>query len=133
MRADPQTEKEVLASVHGLIEAVRNKDVKSILGRFAQDEDIVFVGSEAGASARGMKQLRSCFEQLFAGPIGFDFRWDECDVGVNGDAAWLFLNGRLQTSSVAGRHEHPYRVTGVLRRVGPDWLWIHVHCSEPVA
>jgi ketosteroid isomerase-like protein len=131
MKADQQTEKEVLAALQRLTEAVRNKDVKSTLEMFAQEEGVVFVGSEAGETARGMEQLRACFEQVFEGPIGFDFRWEECDVNVVGEVAWLFTDGHIKTSSAAGRHEHPFRVTGVLRRVGPEWLWMHFHGSVP--
>jgi ketosteroid isomerase-like protein len=133
MKADPKTEEEVLAALRQLVEAIRDKDVESTLGSFAEEEDVRFIGAEAGVFGRGREQLRTCFEELLAGPIGYGFRWDECDVSVSGDVAWLFAGGRLQTSSVAGHHEHPYRLTGVLRRVESKWLWMQIHVAEPVA
>lgn len=60
MKADSQTEKEVLAALQALTTAVRNRDLKSVLEMFVPEDEVLFVGSEAGVSARGMEQLSSC-------------------------------------------------------------------------
>jgi len=131
MKVDPQIEKEVLIALQRLKEAFQTRNVKAALESFVADEGVVIVGSEAGETAEGVEQLRTYFEKVLSGPITYDFQWEKCDVNSIGDVAWLFANGRMETTSAAGHHRHPYRITGVLCRRGSEWMWAQYHGSEP--
>lgn len=126
-----ESRQEVLSCLRELDRAFRDRDVDRALSLFAQDSSTILVGSEAGETAKGPKELRAFFEQLFTGPITYGYHWEEIDVEVAGDFAWAFANGRIETISAAGSHDHPYRVTAILRRTGNRWLWMHYHGSEP--
>lgn len=130
MRADPKTEQEVLAVLNELDRAFRNQDLEGVMKLFVHD-GVVFVGSESGAEARGIQQIRSFFETFFSEPFVYGFHWEKVDIDVLGEVAWLFSNCHIETISAAGRHQHPYRVTAVLQRVEDQWRLLHYHGSEP--
>jgi uncharacterized protein (TIGR02246 family) len=108
------------------------QDVQHILDLFASDPEIVYLGSEAGETAIGPRQLRTLLEALFARPETYQWRWGQLHVSVIGQLAWLSTEATLQ---VQGRErlELPYRITLVLQRRGDNWLVVHYHGSEPVA
>lgn len=105
--------------------------MKGLMKAFVND-GIIFVGSESGAHVKGIKQLRSFFEELFNGPIAYGFRWENVYVDSVGDFAWAFADCHIQTISAAGHHEHPYRVTAIFQRIENTWQWLHYHGSEPL-
>jgi ketosteroid isomerase-like protein len=66
MRADVPTEAEVMALLEKFSNACALRDTEDALRLFAQDDDILFVGSEAGKRSRGPKEIRAFFERLFS-------------------------------------------------------------------
>jgi ketosteroid isomerase-like protein len=132
MKADQQSEAEILATLHGLSEATRNRDVDSVIKLFAEGELTLVLGGKTGETAKGIDQLRELLQRLFSGPIGYSYHWDDYIVDVIGETAWIFANGQIETTSVAGSYAHPYRITGVLRRVDSAWKWVLYHGSEPL-
>lgn len=91
-------------------------------------DDALLVGSEAGEIAKGRRQLEAFFVRVFAREDAFSWVWDRVEVSDVGDVAWFLAEGHV----VIGSHAAPYRVSGVLRRVGGRWLWSQYHGSEPV-
>jgi ketosteroid isomerase-like protein len=75
--------------------------------------------------------VREFFASLFGSSVQYEFRFTERCVCRDGDIVWVFADGFLVSTSDAGRYEHPYRLTGVLRRHGDTWLWTQYHGSEP--
>ena len=131
MKADPRTKEEILAVLNEFDRVSREQDLAGVMRIFVHD-GAIFIGSESGAEAKGIEQIRSFFEELFSGPIAYGFCWQEIDIHVVGDMAWLFTDCQIETISAAGHHKHPYRVTAIFQRVEGLWRWIHYHGSEPV-
>jgi uncharacterized protein (TIGR02246 family) len=122
----------ILKLLKRLNQGFAGRDVTQILGLFASDPDIVFIGSEADETATGPTQLRGLLEALFARPETYQWRWGQPRVRVIGQFAWLTTEAILL---VQGRErlELPYRITLVLQRRDDAWLIIHYHGSEPAA
>jgi ketosteroid isomerase-like protein len=131
MKADQQTEEQILATLRGLSEAVSNRSFDSAIKLFAEGEQTLVVAGMAGETAKGIEEFRDALLRVFSGPIGFSYRWDDYVVDVSGETAWIYANGQVETCSAAGCHKHPYRITGVLRRVDSEWKWVLYHGSEP--
>lgn len=60
---------------------------------------------------------------------------DRVEISVNGDTAWVFVEGSMTVKAVSGqvRGTTPYRFTGVLVERGGGWLWRLFDGSVPAA
>jgi hypothetical protein len=124
MRADVPTEAEVMALLEKFSNACALRDTEDALRLFAQDDDILFVGSEAGKRSRGPKEIRAVFERLFSREdilleLGVAFGVGSRTGGV-GDQGWRW-----------GGEHLPYRVSAVFERCGEGWALRLVHGFEP--
>lgn len=126
MRADD----EILAALHRFGSLLAARD-PAIIQEFSPDADTLFVGSEPGELAAGPDQIAEFLRTLLAQPVTIAFEWSEFRASVAGDQAWLFAAGHFVLRSEDGERRGPYRLTGVLRRHGGKWLWLHFHGSEP--
>lgn len=131
MKAAPDERYAILKSLDQIGSAVFERRLSDALALFVPGPDTLIVGAEASEVARGDEGVQAFFEQIFARPLQYSFRWNERSVAVYGDVASLFANGVIVSTSEAGLHEHPYRVTGVLLRRESKWLWAQYHGSEP--
>jgi hypothetical protein len=68
-----------------------------------------------------------------ADDAAFSWEWEHVDISHAGDVAWLFAADQVVLSTAQGQRKAPYRITGVLGRDGPRWLWRQYHGSEPAA
>lgn len=131
--ADPQTESEVFNVLQQFNDAVGRRDLEATLKLFMPGDQVTVVASELGSPARGSDEVRALFEGSFSGPIGYFYRWEESHVSLCNDVALVFLTGWLGTTSMAGTHEHHYRMTGVLCRHESNWVFAQYHGSEQTA
>ena len=132
MRADRSTEKEVMAVLDAVNEALEHRDLDATLALFARHPEVTLVGSEEGETATGPSELRSFVERLLARPGTFRFEWRSCTVSARGDVAWFFADAIAHYTE--NDHVAPvaYRTTGVLEREENHWLFAQYHGSEPV-
>ncbi|WP_304219403.1 nuclear transport factor 2 family protein, partial [Phenylobacterium aquaticum] len=93
----------------------------------------LFAGSGAAEKAVGRAAMHALFTTIYAQPFRIAFAWDAVRVDHAGDLAWLFAEGvAVVTPDTGAVQRTPYRVTGVLQRRGPDWLWRQWTGAEPV-
>jgi len=121
----------VLNSLERLSSAIYGQQLQAVLALFAPGPDTLLISSEAGEVARGPYELQALFERMFARAVRYSYRWEVTVISLYGDVATIYASGVIVTTSEAGLHEHPYRMTGVLLRSGSEWLWAHYHGSEP--
>lgn len=95
----------------------------SIIDEFVDAADSLLIGAGPGERARGLAEIETYYEQLFAQPEAFSFAWREVDVSVRGDVAWLHAEGQLICKTDSGEERRPYRLAGVLEPHGGDWKW----------
>lgn len=109
-------------------ELVFEKDL-AVLEEF--DRHAVLVGSEANETARGLRELRVRFSDIFSGAHTIRFDWDRLDVAIDGDIGWFYASGNAVVGKDGADRRLPYRLTGVLSWRDGRWLWQHFHGSEP--
>jgi ketosteroid isomerase-like protein len=132
MPTDAELRSQVLATLSRFNALVSARDMQ-VLAEFADGDDTLLVGSEVGEVASGRRELEAFFARVFARDTTFSWEWDRIDISHGGDVAWLFAGGRVVLTTAQGRRKAPYRITGVLERHGPRWLWRQYHGSEPAA
>jgi SnoaL-like protein len=109
---------------------VSRKD-PAVLAEFANDADVLLVGSEQAEVVEGPAALRAFFGKVFRTPANIGWEWRSVRISSADDVAWLFAEGELVIVTDARPSRRPYRLTGVLQRKGRRWLWKHFHGSEP--
>ena len=104
-----------------------------VLEEFASGDDVLLIGSDDGEIARGPQEIKRFFDRIFAGSSTFSWEWSRIHVSEAGNIAWFFADGQVIVDSPEGQAKAPYRITGVLEKIGDRWRWRHYHGSEPVA
>ena len=124
----------VTAAAERLSAAFAARDVHAALACFVAEDDIGYVGSEEGENAVGRAAVEELLNQLFARDEAYSWRVTNAQVLAYGDTAYLFAEADGTVHADAGGTERfPYRICGVLERVGDRWQWRHCHGCEPVA
>jgi ketosteroid isomerase-like protein len=123
----------------GPIEAVRElsaafaaRDLAAALQCFVPGDDVGYAGSELAERADG----RDALTALLAGVFQRDeaYAWTPVTTTVHeyGDGAYVFAEAEGVARGDAGDEEtFPYRVSGMVERVGDRWLWRHCQGGEP--
>jgi ketosteroid isomerase-like protein len=94
--------------------------------------DVLLVGSDDGEIARGQSEIRHFFTRMFARDSTFSWEGAWIDATRAGDLVWFFADGEMTVEGPQGQANGPYRISGVLERIGDRWLWRQYHGSEPV-
>jgi ketosteroid isomerase-like protein len=97
--------------------------------------DVVFIGSTEGEEAIGHGDAITAMWSAIEGrseDVKFRLEWDSVDVNFVGDTAFVVGLGFATFETRFRTSRNRYRLTGVLQRSGPDWLWRVHHGSEPL-
>lgn len=88
---------------------------------FPRDEDILILGTEAGASewVRGYSGAASFIRRDWQQWGDFRFDVDHADVWSTGDVAWVATVGSVKSNMM----ERPIRFTAILTRNGNRWVF----------
>ncbi|MGI5247409.1 YybH family protein [Dactylosporangium sp. CA-139066] len=126
---------DALEMVDRLGRAFLARDVEAALACFVPDDDITYVGSEAGESATGREEVRALLAGLFARDEAYTWQATSATVHSLPGAAFVIAEADGAEHAPGGAVEpFPYRVTGLLsRRSSGAWLWRAVQGSEPVS
>ncbi|MEV0131512.1 nuclear transport factor 2 family protein [Dactylosporangium sp. NPDC050688] len=113
--------------------AFMSQDVARVLACFVPDDDITYVGSEAGESATGRGAVEKLLKDLFARPESYSWQASAATVHtVPGGAFVLAEADGAEHHPDGSVTPFPYRVTGLLsRRASGVWLWRAVQGAEP--
>lgn len=130
-RSGPVDPDPVLRVLDELNRALRARDVEGTLRLFARAPDVLLLGSEAAAMARGPGEMRAFLERLFARPQSYGWEWSDHFVSQHADTAWLLATGEVVVREGEAEARGPYRATLVLTRQGDGWAIAHFHGSEP--
>lgn len=107
--------------------ACEERDSAAALALWTTDPDIVMWGSDEDERARGPEEVQALIESVVASPSELGFEWEDRELHVEGDVAWVNARGTLFVNGEG----FPYRVTAVLLRRDGAWRW-HTHSgSEP--
>lgn len=130
-----QSEEELHFEVHRVLKKFNDlvsKRSLQILNEFVPDDKVLLVGSDAGETAKGMREIKEFFDRVFARDVTFSWDWDCIDISHRNNLIWLFAEGWVIQSTLKEQKKTPYRITGILEFHEERWLWRHYHGSEPV-
>ncbi|MER7007024.1 nuclear transport factor 2 family protein [Dactylosporangium sp. NPDC000555] len=126
---------DIVELVDRLGRAFLARDLQETLACFVPDDDITYVGSEAGESATGREAVRELLSGLFARPSAYGWQATSATVHTLPGAAFVIAEADGAEHTADGAVEpFPYRITGLLsRRSSGAWLWRAVQGSEPAS
>ncbi|WP_433083643.1 YybH family protein [Dactylosporangium sp. CA-052675] len=124
---------DVVELVDRLGQAFLARDLEGALACFVPDDDITYVGSEAGECATGRDAVRELLAGLFARPAAYTWQATSATVHTLPGGAFVIAEADGAEHGPDGTVEpFPYRITGLLsRRNSGAWLWRAVQGSEP--
>ncbi|MFB9413940.1 YybH family protein [Dactylosporangium matsuzakiense] len=124
---------DVVAMVDRLGEGFLARDLEGVMACFVPEDDITYVGSEAGESATGRAAVRELLAELFARPAAYTWQATSATVHTLPGGAFIIAEADGAEHTADGTVEpFPYRITGLLsRRNSGAWLWRAVQGSEP--
>ena len=122
-----------VGALERFVQALRARDLETTISLFT--EDAILYGSEVDEVATGIVQLRSFFEDIYAGSATFGWTWDAILAGMTQDVVWFVVPATTRVLRDDGTETtFPYRLSGVLRHQ-PDgsWCFAMFNGSEPAA
>jgi len=120
-----------MALLQKFSDACARRDTEGALELFAQDDDMLLVGSEAGKRSRGPEEIRAFFERLFSREKTYSWSWEWRSVSVAGSVAWVMAEGVERVRGGGEEAKLPYRMSAVFERRAEGWALRLVHGSEP--
>jgi ketosteroid isomerase-like protein len=107
--------------------ACTERNADAVFALWAADDDITMWGSDEDERAFGQEEVRALAEAVTSSPSELAFEWEDKQVRVEGDVAWVNARGTMWVNG----EPSPYRVTAVLLQRDGEWRW-HTHSgSEP--
>lgn len=133
MRGSPAAEAAALAIPYKFAEAYARRDLQAVLALFADDRDVVFIGTGSDERRVGLVEVRQHIKRNLEQSSQLFFRFDWVRASATGPVAWVAAEGAMQAEVGPQEIEAPVRFTGVLEIVHGDWLLVQAHLSLPAA
>jgi uncharacterized protein (TIGR02246 family) len=130
VRADAQTEAELLEILETFCSRFAARDADGIMRLFAPDADIVMVTSEESL-LRGPDEVRGFLRRYAQAATTYSWTWDRRDVSAAGSVGWLLADGTEIAEAEDGADRHSYRMSIVCERRDGRWLLVQIHGSSP--
>lgn len=131
MKADRQTQTEVIVTLKAMFEAYAKRDLNGVLAFFASDPDVVVIGSGADEKSVGINQfvksLRRDWEQSDAASVELK----DIDVSSAGSVAWFATDVTFTGKLKLEKFTLSGRLTGVMEKCNGEWLLVQMRFSAP--
>lgn len=129
MRLAREAERAVLETLDRYAERYGAKDVDGVTELFADDADVLLVGTGADERWLGRDEVRRQFERNFAEAEQTRFEWVSRHVAAAGDAAWVSAEAVVHVNVDGDERSIPIRFSVVLEQRDGAWVWLHRHAS----
>lgn len=131
MKADAQTEKEVMTTLKAFADAWVHRDLDAVLALFGPDPDVVMLGSGTDERRLGRTELREELLRDWAQSeaVSFELGWHL--VSAAGVVAWVTADLTVHTTSGGTTMPLAGRLTAVLEKRAGRWRWMQSHFSLP--
>lgn len=133
MKLDMSAEEAVLATLDRYAELYGAKDVDGVTALFADDPDVLVIGTGADERPRGRNEIRVLFARNFAEAEQTRFEWTWRRVAAAGDGAWVAAEAVVHVTIGGAETAIPIRFTVVLEQRNGAWVWLHRHASTAAA
>jgi ketosteroid isomerase-like protein len=131
MKADSQTEADVIDTLGRFIKAYNQKDINGILRLFAPDRDVVFYGNGEDEKSIGIEGIREQAEHDWTqdASVSLEVQWSS--VSSAGSVAWLAADLKIHARVGGIEMIMPARLTAVLENRAGKWFFMQWHASLP--
>ena len=131
MRADNQTQSEVAATIHGMFEAYKKRDLNGVLAFWAPDSDVCLIGSGADEKSVGVNAFAKMLFRDWAQSDSASVELSDVAVSAAGVIAWFSADIVVHGKVNQDNFDYPGRLTGVTERRNGNWLLLQMHFSVP--
>jgi uncharacterized protein (TIGR02246 family) len=133
MKADAKTEAAVKAVMDRLAMAYAKRDLAMLQSTFAQEPDVVMIGTGADEKRMGPEEIRIQAERDWAQTDDAALTYDWTSISSAGPVAWAATDVTMKVKAGGQEMKFPLRASLVLEKRGDEWLIVHVHMSSPAA
>ena len=133
MKADETTRNAINSILNEMAEALQARDLEAYMSFFAKEPNMLTIGLEEKELSVGDHGLKERMKKTFEEAHSMFIKYGWTSIKANGDAAWVASN-TTYTVKKKGKQEVsiPARMTGVLEKIGGNWLWTQLHFSTPI-
>ena len=110
--------------------AISSGDAAALKALWDQDyEGLIYIAEENNEPLTDWASINAYYDELLAAPVKWSI--DGLQVGVEGDAAWVYLTFVAEGRVEALQHDFVWngRNSFFLRKSGGDWKIVHYHES----
>ncbi|MCB1781998.1 MAG: nuclear transport factor 2 family protein [Candidatus Competibacteraceae bacterium] len=124
---------EVKAMLSQHDEAMNKQDVKALMMFYADDPNVVLMGTGPGEFWKGRAAVEEAYKQFFQDFKAGTFKHEcpEASSGHDGNVAWVIASCNMQDVTPDGEaREYVLNVSGVLRKEKSGWKFQTLHFSN---
>ena len=116
--------------------ALSSMDLESVSKFIAQDDDIVFIGTDTAEYWTGWEPVEEAFKAIYEAIDSWEILVDKQTLRVHksGEVAWF---SEVFTQKVVAQEEtithEGLRWTGVLEKRNDNWVIVQFHSSMPIS
>jgi len=133
MKASPQTQEGVQATLQQWKDAYSQRDLDGAFAVIAPDEDVVGIGTGLDEWRVGPEQFKTQIERDFAQSEALSVEYEPLVVSEAGSVAWVAGRATVQARVEGQDQMLTGRFTAVLEHRGGRWLLMQTHFSLPAA
>ncbi len=132
MKASPEIEAGVMATLSGFAKTYENRDMEGLVSYLVPDPDVVIIGSGADEKRVGIAEIMHQVERDWAQSEAASMDIQNPMVSAAGKAAWLTCDVILH-AKVGGKDINmpAFRLTAVFEQRGKKWFMTQWHLSLP--
>jgi len=132
-KAPAKVEKEIKAVLKKHGDYFKAKNLDGVMSLYAQEPDVISIGSEESEEAIGLDQIRAAYKKSFAAISALNsMSYKNLRISAAGNAAWIYTEVKI--SLVMANSGRPLdingRFTAVLKKKGNQWRFVQTHFSE---
>jgi ketosteroid isomerase-like protein len=133
MRANPQTQAAVEATLRQWADAYTARDLDQVLALIAPDDDVVGIGTGQDEWRVGLEAFRAQIERDFSQAEALSVEYEPLVVSEAGSVAWVAGRASVQARVDGQDLGLDGRLTAVLEHRDNRWLLVQTHFSLPAA
>jgi ketosteroid isomerase-like protein len=131
VKADPETEANVMSVVRQWFESFAHGDIKGVLSFVAPDSDVVIIGTNKNDRCVGPLELKQAAERAFNETRGSSVTIGWRSVSMSGGLALVSADVTFHGKNDEREIYFPLRYTAALENRGDRWLIVQSHDSLP--
>ncbi|MCP5197054.1 MAG: nuclear transport factor 2 family protein [Gammaproteobacteria bacterium] len=128
-----KAKEEVKAVLNQHDEAMNKQDIKALMMLYADDPQVVLMGTGPGEFWKGKAAVEEAYKQFFQDFKAGTFKHEcpETSSGHDGNVAWLIASCNMQDTTPDGQaREYVLNVSGVLKKEKSSWKFQTLHFSN---